>query len=111
MLCWLQVQPDSEHDKQDLASSQKPSKSKNPFAKKRKDMKTLEREKVKAAKNKREKKMKEDKEKWKKKMSSMDEKKQREYLEKKINELQDEILVSYDTLVHSALYKLCVQVC
>ena len=88
------VHSDSEHDKQDLASSQKASKTKNPFAKKRRGISTLEREKVKAAKNEREKKMKEDK---KKKMAGMDEKK---YAEK---ELEDEILVSYKTL----LYKLC----
>ena len=81
------MSPDSEHDKQDSASSQKPSKIKNPFAKKREVL-------VKAAKKEHEKKMKEDKEKQKKKMARMDEKKQIEYLEKKINHLEDEILVS-----------------
>ena len=105
------MQSDSEHDKQDLASSQKALKIKNPFAKKRKDMKTLEREKVKAAKKEREKKMKEDKEKRKKKMDGMDEKKQRDYLEKKINKLEDEILVSYVTPIHSAVYKLYDHMC
>lgn len=100
------MQPDSEHDKEDLASSQNASKIKNSFAKKRREMKTLEREKVKAAKKEREKKMKEDKDKRKKKMASMDDKKQRDYLERKINQLEEEILVSYNTLVYSAVYKL-----
>ena len=61
------MQSNSEHDKQDLTSSQKASKSKNPFAKKRKQMKTLE-----ASKKERGKKTKEDKER-RKKMDGMDE--------------------------------------
>ena len=80
------VQPDSELGKQDSASSQKPSKTKNPFAKKRRE------------------KMKEDK---KKKMAGMDEKKQREYLEK---ELEDEILVSYSTQLYTNCVTICVDV-